>query len=94
MQLPVEFLAALGFLLLFGGFSATGYTAPIFQIAGHALDYLRAWGRSSEPNQPVSVSNENVEKSDTKVEIHYHFYGKEGSDPPRVSDGGQKPADE
>lgn len=93
MQIPVELVAVLVVVLLLGGATATGYLDPITQIALQIFDQLKQrWG-SEDMIQPVSITNENVEKSDTNVEIHYHFYEENNPKPP-ISDGGRNRDDD
>lgn len=76
---PVEWLVAIGGLLLIGGTGATGLFDPIELVTQIYTQILGDEGTESD-GKPVSITNENVDQSDTRVEIHYHFHGDEGDD--------------
>lgn len=93
MEMPVELIVALVVVLLLGGATATGHLDPISQIVFRIFEQLKQrWG-TEDTSQPVSITNENVEKSDTNVEIHYHFYEEKNPKPP-ISDGGRNRDDD
>ena len=81
-----------GASLLWGITKDSGLFKHLLRVVWHKINPQDS--KISSRGPPVSIENQNVEGSDTTIEIHYHYYDNNKNAPQSLPENGQEGSSE